>query len=40
MVGLNIRVDKPERIDEVVIATAGDDFIQIFTTQSNLYHTQ
>jgi hypothetical protein len=38
--GLNISVDSPERIDKVVSAITDADLIQIFSEQSNLYHTQ
>ena len=38
--GLNVVIDNPESVDEVVSSVIGDDLIQLFTEQSNLYHSQ
>ena len=38
--GLNIVVDNPESVVEVVSSVIGDDLIKLLTEQSNLYHSQ
>jgi len=38
--GLNIVIDNPESVVEVVSSISGDDLIQLLTEQSNLYHSQ
>jgi len=38
--GLNIVIDNPESIVEVVSSIIGDDLVQLLTEQSNLYHSQ
>ena len=39
-IGLNIVIDNPESDAEVVSSVIGDKLIQLFTEQSNLYHSQ
>ena len=38
--GLNIVIDNPESVVEVVSSVIGDDLILLLTEQSNLYHSQ
>ena len=38
--GLNIVIDNPESVPEVVSSVIGDDLILLLTEQSNLYHSQ
>jgi len=38
--GLNIVIDNPESIVEVVSSITGDNLILLLTEQSNLYHSQ
>jgi len=38
--GLNIVIDNPESVVEVVSLIIGDDLILLLTEQSNLYHSQ
>jgi len=38
--GLKIVIDNPESVVEVVSSIIGDDFMQLLTEQSNLYHSQ
>jgi len=38
--GLNIVIDNPESVVEVVSSIIVDDLILLFTEQSNLYHSQ
>jgi len=38
--GLNIVIDNPESVAEVMSSAIGDDLIQLLTEQSNLYHSQ
>jgi hypothetical protein len=37
---LNMVIDNPESVVEVVRSVVGDDLILLFTEQSNLYHCQ
>jgi len=37
--GLNIVIDNPESVAEVMNSVIGDDLIQLLTEQSNLYHS-
>jgi len=37
---LNIVIDNPESIVEVMSSIIGDDLLQLLTEQSNLYHSQ
>jgi hypothetical protein len=37
---LNIVIDNPESVEEVVSSVIGDNLLQLFTEQSNLYHSQ
>jgi hypothetical protein len=39
-IGLNIVIDNPESVDEVVSSVIGANLIQLLTEQSNLYHSQ
>jgi len=39
-IGLNIVIDNPESVAEVVTLVIGDDLILLLTEQSNLYHSQ
>jgi len=38
--GLNIIIDNPESVAEVMSSIIGEDLIQLLTEQSNLYHIQ
>jgi len=38
--GLNIVIDNPESVAEVMSSIIGDDLILLLTEQSNLYHSQ
>jgi len=38
--GLNIVIDNPESVVEVVSLVIGVDLIRLLTEQSNLYHSQ
>jgi len=38
--GLNIVIDNPDSVDEVVSSIIGEDLILLLTEHSNLYHTQ
>ena len=38
--GLNVVIDNPEPVVEVMSSIIGDDLIQLLTEQSNLYHSQ
>ena len=38
--GLNIVIDNPESVVEVVSSVIDDNLIQLLTEQSNLYHSQ
>ena len=38
--GVNIVIDHPVSVADVVITVIGDDLIQLLTEQSNLYHRQ
>ena len=37
---LNIVIDNPESVAEIVSSIIGDELIQLLTEQSNLYHSQ
>jgi len=38
--GLNIVIDNPESVVEIVSSVIGDNLVQLLTEQSNLYHSQ
>jgi hypothetical protein len=38
--GLNMVIDNPEFVVEVMSSIIGDDLIQLLTEQLNLYHSQ
>jgi hypothetical protein len=38
--GLNIVIDNPESVVEVVSSVIGDDLVLLLTEQSNLYYSQ
>lgn len=37
--GLNLILDNPDSVTEVVIAGIGDEVLQLFTDQLNLHHS-
>jgi len=38
--GLNIIIDNPESVVEIMSSVIGDHLIQLLTEKSNLYHSQ